>query len=193
VFVHDPQPVYLPQFTPPGRVRRWVWRCHIDASQPNRAIWRYIERAIPHYHGTIFSMAAFTRPLPTPMFVIPPAIDPLSDKNCPISEDERLATLNKLGIDPQRPLLLQVSRFDRFKDPLGVIQAYRLIKPYYPICNWPWSAARPTTIRRAPRCSAKFATSRARTAISRCCSCLPIRTGPLTRCSAPPLSSCRSR
>ncbi len=77
-------------------------------------------------------MAAFTRPLACPMFIIPPSIDPLSDKNCAIPESERLATLAELGIDPERPLLLQVSRFDRFKDPLGVIEAYRLLKPYYP-------------------------------------------------------------
>jgi trehalose synthase len=77
-------------------------------------------------------MAAFTRPLPAPMFLIPPSIDPLADKNCPLSEEERLSTITRLGIDPGRPLLLQVSRFDRFKDPLGVIAAYRLVKPYYP-------------------------------------------------------------
>jgi trehalose synthase len=132
VFIHDPQPIYLPHFTPKGQVGRWIWRCHIDASQPDRAVWRYLEAAIPDYEATIFSMAAFARPLPRPMFLIPPAIDPLSDKNCPLSEAERLETLTRLGIDPERPLLLQVSRFDRFKDPLGVIAAYRLLKPYYP-------------------------------------------------------------
>jgi trehalose synthase len=77
-------------------------------------------------------MAAFTRPLNCSMFVSPPSIDPLSDKNCAIPESERLETLARLGIDPERPLLLQVSRFDRFKDPLGVIEAFRLLKPYYP-------------------------------------------------------------
>jgi trehalose synthase len=80
----------------------------------------------------MFSMAAFTRPLETPMFIVPPSIDPLSDKNCALSETERLEILNQLGIDPARPMLLQVSRFDRFKDPLGVIEAYGLLKPYYP-------------------------------------------------------------
>jgi trehalose synthase len=132
VFVHDPQPIYLPHFTPRGQVRRWIWRCHIDASRPHRAVWKYLEAAIPDYEATIFSMAAFTRPLPRPMFLIPPSIDPLSDKNCPLPDAERLETLARLGIDPERPLLLQVSRFDRFKDPLGVIEAYRLLKPYYP-------------------------------------------------------------
>ena len=132
VIVHDPQPIYLPHFTPKGRVGRWIWRCHIDASRPNRAVWKYLEAAIPEYEATIFSMAAFTRPLPCPMFLIPPAIDPLSDKNCPLPECERLETLTRFGIDPDRPLIVQVSRFDRFKDPVGVIQAYRYLKPYYP-------------------------------------------------------------
>ncbi|MCI0465168.1 MAG: glycosyltransferase [Gemmataceae bacterium] len=132
VFIHDPQPIYLPHFTPKGQVGRWIWRCHLDASRPNRAVWKYLETAVPDYEATIFSMASFTRPLPCPMFIIPPAIDPLSDKNCPLPETERLQTLGRLGIDPERPLLVQVSRFDRFKDPLGVLTAYRLLKPYYP-------------------------------------------------------------
>jgi trehalose synthase len=132
VLVHDPQPINLPLFTPGGRVRHWIWRCHIDASRPARSVWKYLEGAIPHYAATVFSMAAFTRPLPAPMFVVPPSIDPLSDKNCALPEAERLETLSRLHIDPERPLLVQVSRFDRFKDPLGVIAAYRLLKPYYP-------------------------------------------------------------
>lgn len=132
VFVHDPQPIYLPEFTPKNRVGAWIWRCHVDASCPDRAIWKHLARAMPRYRAAIFSMAAFTRPLDCPMFLIPPSIDPLSDKNCPIPEAERLQTLERLGLDAQRPLLLQVSRFDRFKDPLGVIEAYRLLKPYYP-------------------------------------------------------------
>jgi trehalose synthase len=132
VYVHDPQPIFLPTFTPKGQVARWVWRCHIDASRPNRAVWKYLLGAIPNYQAAIFSMAAFARPLACPMFLIPPSIDPLSDKNCAIPETERMETLATLGIDPERPLIVQVSRFDRFKDPLGVIAAYRMIKPYYP-------------------------------------------------------------
>lgn len=132
VFIHDPQPAYLPAFTPPGRVGRWIWRCHIDASHPNRAVWKYLEAAAGQYHATIFSMPAFAQAMKIPMFIIPPAIDPLSEKNCAIPEAERLEILGRFGIDPQRPLLLQVSRFDRFKDPLGVIEAYRLLKPYHP-------------------------------------------------------------
>ncbi|MEN6459680.1 MAG: glycosyltransferase [Thermoguttaceae bacterium] len=132
VFVHDPQPIYLPAFTPPDQVGRWIWRCHIDASRPDWAVWKHLEAAIPHYRAAIFSLAAFARPLTVPMFLIMPAIDPLSDKNCAMPETERLEVLARFGLDPERPLLLQVSRFDRFKDPLGVIEAYRLLKPYYP-------------------------------------------------------------
>ncbi|HXY34916.1 MAG TPA: glycosyltransferase [Planctomycetaceae bacterium] len=132
VIVHDPQPIFLPLYTPKDQVKRWIWRCHVDASRPNRAVWKHLAGAISQYQATIFSMAAFTRPLPCPMFLIPPSIDPLSDKNCPLSEQERLETVNRLGIDPERPFLLQVSRFDRFKDPIGVIEAYRMVKPYYP-------------------------------------------------------------
>lgn len=131
VLVHDPQPIYIPRFTRADRVGRWIWRCHIDASRPAREVWKHLERAIPHYTATVFSMAAFTRPLPCPMFLVPPSIDPLSDKNCALPEPERLETLAQFDIDPERPLLVQVSRFDRFKDPLGVIAAYRLLKPYY--------------------------------------------------------------
>lgn len=132
VVIHDPQPAYLPLFTAPGRVKRWIWRCHIDASHPNRAVWKYLETAVRQYQATIFSMPSFARALDIPMFIIPPAIDPLSEKNCAIPEPERLEILVRFSIDPNRPLLLQVSRFDRFKDPLGVIEAYRLLKPYHP-------------------------------------------------------------
>jgi trehalose synthase len=95
-------------------------------------VWKYLERALAGYDAGVFSMAAFTRPLACPMFLIAPSIDPLSDKNCAMPETERLETLARLGVDPERPLLLQVSRFDRFKDPLGVIEAYRLVKAYHP-------------------------------------------------------------
>ena len=132
IFVHDPQPIYLPHFAPGADAKHWIWRCHIDAAHPDRVVWKHLERAIGHYQAAIFSLAAFTRPLGIPMFIIQPSIDPLSDKNCGVPESERLETLARFGIDADRPLLLQVSRFDRFKDPLGVIEAYRLLKPYHP-------------------------------------------------------------
>jgi trehalose synthase len=132
IIVHDPQPIYLAPFAAKDPGKTWIWRCHIDASRPDRRIWKYLAGAIASYQAAVFSMAAFTRPLSCPMFLVPPSIDPLSDKNCALPEAERLETLVRLGLDPERPLLLQVSRFDRFKDPLGVIEAYRLVKPYHP-------------------------------------------------------------
>ena len=132
VFIHDPQPIFLPHFSKPGKVGRWVWRCHIDASRPDRGVWKHLSAGIADYEATIFSMASFTRPINRPMFLIPPSIDPLADKNSPMDDAERLAIVERLGIDPERPMLLQVSRFDRFKDPLGVIDAYRLVKPSHP-------------------------------------------------------------
>jgi trehalose synthase len=132
VVVHDPQPALLPHFTPGDRVGRWLWRCHIDASHPNRAVWKYLAAAIPDYDATIFSMPGFTRPLPKPMFLIPPSIDPLSEKNCPLADADCAQVVEQCGIEADRPYALQVSRFDRFKDPLGVVEAYRLVKPYHP-------------------------------------------------------------
>src|SRR4029453_13906505 len=102
---------------PAGRGGQCVRRCPVDGSRPSRDVWKHLEAAIAHYTATVFSMAAFTRPLPCPMFIVPPSIDPLSDKNCALSEQERLETLARLEIDPERPLIVQVSRFDRLQDP----------------------------------------------------------------------------
>ena len=132
VFIHDPQPIYLPRFSPRGKVGRWVWRCHVDASRPNRAVWKHLSAAITDYEATVFSMPSFTRPLNRPMFLIPPSIDPLAEKNRPMDEAQRIEILERLGIDPERPLLLQVSRFDRFKDPIGVIDAFHLVRSAHP-------------------------------------------------------------
>ncbi len=131
-FIHDPQPIFLPRFTPAGKVGRWIWRCHIDASRPNRGVWKHLSGGIKDYAATVFSMPSFTRPLDRPMFLIPPSIDPLADKNRFLDDSERVQILEKLHVDPDRPMLLQVSRFDRFKDPLGVIEAYRLVKTAHP-------------------------------------------------------------
>ena len=111
---------------------RWVWRCHIDASRRHRGVWKHLSQGIKDYEATIFSMASFMRPINRPMFLIPPSIDPLAVKNSPMDDDERVAIIERLGIDPERPLLLQVSCFDRFKDPLGVIEAFQLVKPSHP-------------------------------------------------------------
>lgn len=130
VVIHDPQPLQLIAHFP-NRKGKWIWRCHIDASMPFRPVWKYLQKYIELYDATIFSLKEFTQPLSKPMFIIPPSIDPLSDKNIDLDESEKNQVYPLFGIDPERPMLLQVSRFDRFKDPIGVIEAFRLTKKYY--------------------------------------------------------------
>jgi trehalose synthase len=129
VFVHDPQPAPLLSLCP-QRKGYWVWRCHIDLSHPYRPVWKYLRKFIEPYNASIFSLSDFAQTLPHPEYLIPPSIDPLSDKNIDLDETEVHGTFERFGLDASRPLMLQVSRFDRFKDPLGVIHAFRLAKKY---------------------------------------------------------------
>lgn len=126
VFIHDPQPARLLELCP-NRKGKWIWRCHIDASHPYRKIWKYLQGKVQGYDASIFSMPEFAQPLPHPQFLIAPSIDPLSEKNCPVSASEIASTLQRYEIPDDRPLLTQVSRFDRFKDPIGVIEAFKLL------------------------------------------------------------------
>jgi len=131
VFIHDPQPAGLLRHCP-GRRGKWVWRCHIDVSRPHRPVWRYVRGFVAGFDASIFSLAAFARALPNPAYIVPPSIDPLSEKNVPLDEAEIAQVRERFGLDPARPLVVQVSRFDRFKDPVGVIRAYRLSKRFVP-------------------------------------------------------------
>ncbi len=131
VFVHDPQP--LPLITHfPKRKGKWIWRCHIDTSTPSRDTWEYLKKFVSGYDASIFSLEDFIQELPHPIYIIPPSIDPLSEKNIELAPEEIAATLKHFNIDPHRPIITQVSRFDRFKDPLGVIRAYQLAKKKFP-------------------------------------------------------------
>lgn len=131
VIIHDPQPLALINHFP-ERKGKWIWRCHIDVSKPFGPVWSYLKNHIEKYDATIFSLAEFCHPLPNPMFVILPSIDPLSEKNIDLPEQEIREKIELFGIDPKRPLLLQVSRYDHFKDPIGVINAYGLVKKFNP-------------------------------------------------------------
>jgi trehalose synthase len=127
IFVHDPQPAGL--ILGKKEVGRgWVWRCHIDVSAPQAEVWEFLRPYIEQYDAAIFSMPDFSRQLPVAQFRIAPSIDPLSDKNKPLAPSYVAQVLEKYQIDPGRPILTQISRFDRFKDPLGVIAAYRLVR-----------------------------------------------------------------
>ena len=126
VFIHDPQPAGLFDLCP-NRKGIWIWRCHIDASHPNRKFWNHLRSLVQNYHASIFSMPEFAQSLPHPQFIIAPSIDPLSDKNCDLDDHEIRATLDRLNVPDDLPILTQVSRFDRFKDPVGVIEAFRML------------------------------------------------------------------
>jgi trehalose synthase len=131
VIIHDPQPAALIAHFP-ERKGKWVWRCHIDASRPFRPVWKYLREFVHRYDASIFSLAAFARRLPHPVYLIAPSIDPLHEKNIELGKDEIDAIYGQFQVDPKRPIILQVSRFDRFKDPLGVIQSYKTAKHFLP-------------------------------------------------------------
>lgn len=131
VLIHDPQPAPLIRHFP-GRKGKWIWRCHIDISHPFRPVWKYLRQSIIHYDASIFSLDAFAQPLPHPQYLVPPSIDPLSDKNVDLHQEEIDQVYSRFQIDPDTPMVLQVSRFDRFKDPVGVIHAFRIAKKFTP-------------------------------------------------------------
>lgn len=132
VFIHDPQPALLLRSCP-GRKGRWVWRCHIDVSHPYRPVWKYLREHVKEFDASIWSISNFAQPLPHPLYLIPPSIDPLGDKNMELPADDIEAYFKEWGISKNMPVITQVSRFDRFKDPIGVIQAYRLVKKNVPV------------------------------------------------------------
>ena len=130
--VHDPQPAALHSLVP-DKAKGWVWRCHIDLSTPNPAT---IARLLPyvcHYPEALFHTAEYVpEGMRGHVNVVPPAIDPLAPKNMALSPDDASYVCQQFGIDVDRPLICQVSRFDPWKDPLGVIDAYRLVKEKVP-------------------------------------------------------------
>jgi trehalose synthase len=132
VVIHDPQPAPLLELCP-KRKGRWIWRAHIDISRPARAVWRTLRSYVERYDASIFSMNQFAQILPHPQFIIAPSINPLSEKNVDLDQAELDRVMVEYGLDPERPLLVQVSRFDRFKDPVGVINAYHLVRKVLPV------------------------------------------------------------
>src|SRR5689334_3209518 len=133
VVVHDPQPVGLIEHFPESRAR-WIWRGHIDFSTPNESVFDFVLPWIKRYDAAIFHMRDYVpraEGLP-PCYIWPPAIDPLAPKNMALSSEDAAYIVDQFGIDVERPLLTQVSRFDPWKDPLGVIDAYRIVKQRFP-------------------------------------------------------------
>ena len=127
VFIHDPQPIALIKKKADNK---WLWRCHIDVSNPNERVWDFLMDFIAQYDSAVFSAPAFSRKLPIRQFLISPSIDPLSDKNKELPQEMIDAVLRKYNIKKDKPIITQISRFDRLKDPLGVIEAYKRVKKY---------------------------------------------------------------
>lgn len=132
IVVHDYQPMAIPKYSRPAS-STWIWRCHIDLSTPQADALKLVSSLIPLYSAAVFSMKEFARGLKLrKLAVIPPSIDPLSDKNKPLPESEVLRVLERYDIDPDRPIMTQVARFDPWKDPLGAVDAYRIVKREVP-------------------------------------------------------------
>ena len=128
--IHDPQPAGLIEARR-EKAGHWIWRCHIDLSHPNSAVWGFLQPFVAQFDGAIFSSPEFSRQLPVPQYLFYPSIDPLSEKNRDLDEAFIASVLQKFSIDPERPILTQISRFDRLKDPVGVIRAHRIVKRYF--------------------------------------------------------------
>ena len=126
VIVHDPQP--LPMVTHYQKKGPWIWRCHIDLTNPNRELWNYLAPFVEEYDAVILTLQEYGRKLETPQVFFMPATDPFSIKNKELGEDEIQERLDHYDIPTDLPLVTQVSRFDRWKDPEGVIQAFKLAR-----------------------------------------------------------------
>lgn len=125
VIIHDPQPAALIEAK---KNNKWVWRCHIDLSSPDKEVWNFLSSYIKKYDAAIFSMQDFVQPLSIPRYIIPPSIDPFSQKNKELSHHQIRSLLENLNISQDKPLVVQISRFDYFKDPSGVIKTYRRVR-----------------------------------------------------------------
>jgi trehalose synthase len=129
VVIHDPQPAGLIA-SKENSNSKWVWRCHIDLSHPNPEVWNFLQPMVNRYDAAVFSSPAFARRLAIPQALFYPCIDPLSEKNKALDDKYVQEVCDNFGVDRSRPIVTQISRFDRLKDPLGVIQAYKMAKKY---------------------------------------------------------------
>lgn len=134
VVIHDPQPLGLVAWRKAPEISRWIWRCHIDTSTPNLEYWNYLQHYIQQYDAVIFTMEDFVGQGLDPgrLYFITPPIDPLSYKNVPLEKEEAQKIIDRFGIDSNRPLITQISRFDPWKDPLGVIEVYKIVRKEFP-------------------------------------------------------------
>src|SRR4030042_999820 len=126
-FIHDPQPVAL--IAKKKEVgKRWVWRCHIDVSNPDKKVWKFLRDFVVDYDAAVFSSPNFAQKLPIRQFLVTPSIDPLSDKNKELDSASIDSVLKNYGLTSDKPMIVQISRFDRLKDPLGVIETFDIVR-----------------------------------------------------------------
>ncbi len=133
VVAHDNQPAAMIQFYP-NKKNKWIWRCHVDLSTPNLAVWNFLEQYIRRYDAAIFTSKEYVIPsltVPT-LHIRPPSINPLSEKNRELTDSEVLAVLERYDVKPDQPIITQVGRFDPWKDPSGAIDVYRVVKKQFP-------------------------------------------------------------
>jgi trehalose synthase len=130
VIVHDPQP--LPLITHYRRTCPWIWRCHVDLSHPNPEVWNYLKQHVEQYDAVILSLPEYARELAPPQVFIMPAIDPFSVKNAELSDRDIKERLAHYGIPDDLPIVAQISRYDRWKDPEGVIEAFKIARKEAP-------------------------------------------------------------
>ena len=127
VIIHDPQPLPLIEFH--KKRQPWIWRCHVDLSNPDNKVWEFLTSFILRYDVVVLSSEDYKKSdLPVDQRIIRPAIDPLSPKNMEISEKDISKYLKKFGVITDKPLITQISRFDKWKDPAGVIDVFKLVK-----------------------------------------------------------------
>jgi trehalose synthase len=132
IFVHDPQPLGIRVFLSDNK--KWIWRCHIDLSNPYKHAWKFISKFLKDYDVSIYHMKEYVHPdVPTPkVYMIPPSIDPLSEKNRDMSWSEVEKILKRYDIDIEKPIITMVARFDPWKDPTGAIDIYRIVRSKIP-------------------------------------------------------------
>ena len=133
IIVHDPQPAAIRSLHGRGNAK-WVWRCHIDTSVPNPRVWKFLKPYVDDYDAMVYTMDQYASPdLPREkVHIMPPAVDPLSPKNVPLPKELCKKIVGWVGISTDRPLITQVSRFDPWKDPMGVLEVYRIVKQHVP-------------------------------------------------------------
>lgn len=127
IVIHDPQPAALINWQK-KRKNKWVWRCHIDMSHPNQQVWDFLRSYVELYDAAIFSSPLFSPQLKIPQYRFYPAIDPLADKNRELDGDYVTSVLEKYEIPRDKPIVTQISRYDPWKDPVGVIQAFKMAR-----------------------------------------------------------------